>query len=132
MLYTALDNIAGAGRWEVLLDGTMVLPEGITESMVREEERKLKEEEYATKIQRAVQSHLDKLAQSYRYDNMASVRGYTGFPNKFQRECMSMSIWAGDCWAKVEELEQKMKAGTISMPTIEEVIQVLPVYEGGS
>jgi len=129
-IYSALDNIAGVGRWEINIDGSMNLPEGITKVMIDTEMARLKRVNYGTEIQEAVQSHVDALAQSKRYDNMMSVRSYTGFPNKFQRECMSMSIWAGDCWAVVTDIEVAVMLGQRAIPTVQEVLKELPKYLG--
>jgi hypothetical protein len=97
-------------------------------SQVATVEKEVEYEAYAARVRGAIQEHIDKLAQSYRYDSMASVRGYTGFPSRFQRECMNMSIWAGDCWTKATQIEEEVKAGTRKLPTIEEVINELPAF----
>ena len=127
-IYLALDNIAGLGKWEIDEEGVTHLPEGITKEMVDAEQAKLDRIAYSINIQELVQSHIDDLARTKRYDNMMSVRSYTGFPNKFQKECMSMSIWASNCWGVVSDIEAAVMSGQRTIPTAQEVLGELPVY----
>jgi len=83
--------------------------------------------DYSKEVQRVIQNHLDTLAQSKRYENMLSVRGYTGFPNEFQRECIHMAMYAGDVWKVITDLEKRVLAGE-SPPSIEEILNLIPRF----
>lgn len=78
----------------------------------------------------AIQQMLDTKAQEYRYDNMMSVRSYVGYVNPFQEEAQGMAIWASNCWVKAGQIEDEVLAGTRPMPTVDEVLAEMPIYEG--
>ena len=77
----------------------------------------------------AIQTHLDKKAQEFRYDNIMSARSYAGYENPFQAEAQKLAVWASNCWVKAGEIEADVESGKRDMPTIDEVLSELPVYE---
>jgi len=77
----------------------------------------------------AIQTHLDSKAKEFRYDNMMSARSYAGYENPFQAEAQKLAVWASNCWVKAGEIEAEVQAGNRDMPTIDEVLAELPVYE---
>jgi len=79
-------------------------------------------------ISAAIQDHLDKKAQEYRYDNMVSARSYTGYTNPFQTEAQKLAIWASNCWVIAGQIETDVQNGTIPMPTVADVLAKMPVY----
>ena len=87
----------------------------------------LKEKQEA--FNKAIQSHLDKKAQEFRYDNIMSVRSYAGYENPFQAEAQKLALWASECWVKAGEIEAEVKAGNREMPTVKEVLAELPIFE---
>lgn len=78
---------------------------------------------------RAIEKHLDNKAKEFRYDNIMSARSYAGYDNPFQAEAQKLAVWASNCWVKAGEIEADVKAGKRDMPTIDEVLSELPVYE---
>lgn len=76
----------------------------------------------------AIQKYIDDKAKEYRYDNMASVRSYTGFDNIFKEECLKLAAWGTSCWAVAGQIEYDVINGVRPMPTLEEVMAELPVY----
>ena len=78
-------------------------------------------------VSKAIQKLLDDTAKAHRYDDMKSVRSYTGFDNPFRDECIAMAKWAANCWIYAGELEASVRSGARSMPTIEEVLAELPL-----
>lgn len=74
----------------------------------------------------ALNNYLNSVAQSLRYDDMKSVRSYTGFVNAYQEEAIALAQWSADCWIKAGQIEQEVLAGTRGMPTLAEVIAELP------
>lgn len=97
------------------------------------EQQKLYEEEVLKNIKSefngAIEDHLNVTAQSFRYDNMMSARSYAGYTNPFQTEAQSLAVWASNCWVKAGEIEAAVEAGDRDMPTIDEVLAELPVFE---
>jgi len=77
----------------------------------------------------AIQTHLDNKAKEFRYDNMMSARSYAGYDNPFQAEAQKLAVWASNCWVKAGEIEADVQAGNREMPTIDEVLSELPIYE---
>lgn len=69
-----------------------------------------------------------KIAQEYRYDNMMSARSYAGYDNAFQEEAIKLAKWASSCWVVAGQIENEVANGA-NMPTIEDVISRLPIYE---
>lgn len=77
----------------------------------------------------AIQTHLDNKAKEFRYDNMMSARSYAGYENPFQIEAKKLALWASNCWVKAGEIEVDVQAGNREMPTIDEVVNELPLFE---
>jgi len=73
--------------------------------------------------------YLDNMAKSYRYEDMKSVRSYAGFESPFQPQALKLAQWSADCWIKAGQLEQEVLNGDRDMPTLNEVIAELPIYE---
>lgn len=71
-------------------------------------------------------NYLDEVAQSFRYDDMKSVRSYTGFDNPYQAEALVLAQWSTTCWVKAGEIEADVIIGDRLMPTLAEVIAELP------
>jgi hypothetical protein len=82
-----------------------------------------------TAFNNAIQTHLDTKAKEFRYDNMMSARSYAGYDNPFQAEAQRLAVWASNCWVKAGEIEADVQAGNREMPTIDEVLSELPIYE---
>lgn len=80
------------------------------------------------RINKAIQSMLDKKAQEYRYDSILSARSYAGFDNPFKNEALALSTWAASCWAKAGEIEADVLASNRPMPTIEEILAEMPTF----
>lgn len=77
----------------------------------------------------AIQSYLDTKAKSFRYDNINAIGKYVGYENDFRTEAEKLGAWASSCWKVAGVIEAAVKAGDRDMPTIDEVIAELPVYE---
>ncbi len=77
----------------------------------------------------AIQIHLDTQAQSLRYDNINAIGKYVGYENDFQAEAEALGAWASSCWKVAGEIEADVKAGNRDMPTVDEVLAELPVFE---
>lgn len=75
----------------------------------------------------ALNNYLDGIAQSFRYDDMKSVRSYTGFDNPYREESIALAQWSADCWLIAGQIEADVVSGTREIPTIEEVVSELPI-----
>jgi len=75
---------------------------------------------------------LDDTAQSFKYDNMLSVRTYTGYPNIYQKECVEMAMWASNTWYVLESIEKQVLNGDISINNKTELKEQLPKFVPGS
>jgi hypothetical protein len=99
----------------------------IDEALVKQNEYFVEDSRDA--MNKAIQQHLDNKAKELRYDNMMSTRSYTGYENPYQDEAQKLAVWCSDCWAKAGEIEADVLAGNREMPTVDELIAELPVYE---
>ena len=77
----------------------------------------------------AIQTHLDNKAKEFRYDNMMSARSYAGYENPFQAEAQNLAVWASNCWVKAGDIEDDVQLGNRDMPTVDEVLNELPLFE---
>jgi len=77
----------------------------------------------------AIQIHLDTQAQSLRYDNINAIGKYVGYDNDFRTEAEKLGAWASSCWKAAGQIEADVKAGNRDMPTVDEVLAELPVFE---
>jgi len=92
------------------------------------EEKKALEE--AKAFNSAIHNLLDAKAKEYRYDNMMSVRSYTGYQNAFQEEARKLAKWASDVWVVAGEIESDVVSGIREKPTVSELLEELPKYDG--
>lgn len=74
-------------------------------------------------IRNFVQSHLDKEAKKWGYDNIYTAIGYRGDPNpEFNQEAEMFFKWRSAVWTYTNIEMDKVKAGNRDMPTREEDI----------
>ena len=75
----------------------------------------------------AIQSFLDSKAQEKRYDNIKSAALRAALPNSpFHAEGVAAGEWMDNCWALSYQIMSEVKNGERDMPTIEELISMLP------
>jgi hypothetical protein len=101
-------------------------------SKLKTAEQKQAEKEAATvaSFTSAIQAHLDSKAQERNYDGILSLCTYATSANpKFSAEGQAGVLWRDAVWAKGYEVMAEVKAGTRSVPTIEELISELPLFE---
>ena len=74
-----------------------------------------------------IQNHLDAMAAQLGYDSCLSVCSYgdTGV-QKFDDEARAFKQWRSAVWAKGYEILDECLKGTRNIPTIEELIKLLP------
>lgn len=75
----------------------------------------------------AVQTVLDAKAQAMGYESILSAVTYAGsLVPKFATEGNSLKAWRDSCWAYCYDLLAQAQAGTVAVPTIDEVVSGLP------
>lgn len=74
-----------------------------------------------------VQAHLDNTAASRGYDDVVSACSYAGAVNPFQAEGIQFVTWRGNVWATCYTLLAEVQAGTRPIPTVAELLLLLPV-----
>lgn len=85
-------------------------------------------EQAKASMESAIQSHIDSQAQSLGYDGIVSACSYAGYINEFQTEAVALGIWRSAVWTKAYQVQADVEAGTIPMPTIDELIAMLPTF----
>jgi len=88
-------------------------------------------EQVVAGLQGAVQTQLDTTAQAAGYDDIRSAVTYADEPAvpKFQREGQAFRAWRSLSWAKCSEVLNEVKAGKRPMPSVDELLAELPVFE---
>ena len=76
----------------------------------------------------AIQTHIDKAAQGYGYDDVKAAVTYADEPAvpKFQAEGRAFRAWRSLVWAYAYGVLAEVKAGDREQPTVEELIAELP------
>lgn len=77
----------------------------------------------------ALLDYFDSVAAQRRYDNRITCALRAGFPGPFQAEGIAFGVWMDTCNKIAYQLMNKVIAGEVQLPTIEEVIASLPVIE---
>lgn len=83
----------------------------------------------AKEAERAVQEHINAKCVELGYDSENSIAKYLVDGNAFYDECRQLSLWISDVWVYAHTVQSDVLAGTREMPTIEELIAELPIYE---
>lgn len=87
------------------------------------------------KYESAVAEHLNSVAGEHGYDNISTACEYAAAPNVFQAESQAFIAWRAAVWqsayAQLQAVETAVAQGNDELPTIEDVIAALPVFEGG-
>lgn len=108
-------------------EGNTVL---LDESLINEELIKLQNENTIKKITPLVQTHLDKTALEWGYDNIYTAITYIGDPNvEYNTEGIMFRNWRSAVWVYVNSEQQKLKDATRTIPTDAELIAELPILD---
>jgi len=79
-------------------------------------------------MESAIQSHIDAQAKKLGYDNIGSIGKYLGYDNPFRTECEKLGVFNSNCWIKSFEVQTQVEGGEIPMPTVDELITMMPEY----
>ena len=105
-------------------------PKELCPMKTEEEKQKELAEQRFKDIQTAVQSVLDGKAKEKNYDNGFALAGYAlSTNNTFRSEAGKFIAWRDAVWARCYQILDAYKAGEIEMPSVENVVAVLPELE---
>jgi hypothetical protein len=75
----------------------------------------------------AIQAHIDAPAKAWGYDDARSAVSYVGDPfPAFNAEGVAIQTFRSECWAMAREVQQEVLAGERAMPTVAEMLALLP------
>ena len=101
-------------------------------SKVKTAEQKGQEAQAATiaSLTGAVQRHLDEKSRTRGYDGILSLCTYaTSAHDKFRAEGQAGVVWRDAVWAACYQFVDDVLAGSRPVPTSEELVAELPVFE---
>ena len=87
--------------------------------------------EVATQLSKWTAELLDEQAQLLKYDDIKSVRTYTGYPNIYQIECVELAKWSSNMWYVLSKVEPKVIDGSLTITSKDELKAQLPKYVPG-
>jgi hypothetical protein len=100
------------------------LPEG---ALLEKPVKQLSPEEIANQYSAAIQDFLDNKAREKRYDNIKSAALRAALPDSpFHSEGVAAGTWMDNCWALSYQIRQEVESGTRPLPTIEELLNLMP------
>lgn len=85
-------------------------------------------EQTVVRLEAALDSHLDLVANSYRYESIRAMVTYDGDPYpKFDAEGKAAKAWRSACYTKSIEIMNDVVAGNRPVPTESELIAEMPL-----
>lgn len=85
------------------------------------------EEQVAEQLRAAVQDYMDSVARQRNYDGMLSLCSYaTSSNDQFRAEAQAGMDWRDNCWALGHGILAQVLAGTMPIPTEDELVAMLP------
>ena len=102
----------------------------IVEKQVKEPTQEEIAKSRITEIQSAVQNLLDSKAQEKNYDNGFAIASYANSTDTiFHEEATRFIVWRDQCWRECYNILAQFQNGEIEMPTVEYILERLPVLE---
>ncbi|WP_422084326.1 hypothetical protein [Variovorax sp.] len=88
-------------------------------------------EERAATLRSEVQKHLDATAVAYGFDDIRTAVTYADEPAvpRFQAQGRAFRAWRSLVWDFCYSLQDKVAAGQVDEPTLEQLLQMLPVCD---
>lgn len=86
------------------------------------------EAELVAQYEAALDAHLDAVAQSYRYADRTRLALRAGYPNQHQVLATAFGTWMDACNDIAKQRYQEVKAGTATLPTLDEFLALLPAF----
>jgi len=113
-----------------LTDNNIIIP---IESENLEDETELSDERLFVIVQENIQAYIDNFAHTRDYDNAVYCISYKdSIIPRFKNEAKRMMVYRDLCWAIANDFNAKYKSGERERPTLEEIMNALPVlsWEG--
>lgn len=83
-----------------------------------------------TRLEFALDRHIDAVANSYRYESIRTMVSYVGDPNpKFNAEGTGAFNWRSACYTLGIEIMEEVMNGQREIPTEQELIDLMPSIE---
>lgn len=77
-------------------------------------------------IEHRIEQHMDSVAQSDKWDNRWTCSARAGYINPWQTRAIAFGQWMDACWLYTIQEQQKVIAGTRTMPTPDQAVIELP------
>jgi hypothetical protein len=85
-------------------------------------------EQLIARLESALDSHLDSVAVSYRYESIRTMTDYRDDPNpKFKAEGKAAYLWRSAVYTKGISLIEEVQSGQREVPTEAELIALMPL-----
>ncbi|MCW8918898.1 MAG: hypothetical protein OQL08_08805 [Gammaproteobacteria bacterium] len=110
-------------RHEITNLGIELPAEALTEEPVRPPT----DDEIIAAMERAIETHMDAVAQARRWDNRWTCVARAGYSNVWQAEAIAFGRWMDACWEYAIQVQADVLAATRPAPTEEALIAELPV-----
>jgi hypothetical protein len=78
------------------------------------------------RMEKALDKHIDSVAQAKQYDNRITVTMRAGYNNPWQAESIAFGQWMDSCYVKAHEILANVYAGTRAIPNEAELIAEMP------
>lgn len=65
---------------------------------------------------KVLNERIDAVARAMRYKHIESMKGYAGYPNAWQEECLPFAQWDAQVWVKVGTLQASPPDGPTPSP----------------
>lgn len=101
-------------------------PDSAEETAAIAEASALAQKQIIKQFDEALTAHLDKAAQSKRYDNRITCALRAGYMGPFQAEGQAFASWMDACNYQAYQVMSEVLSGTRNMPTVQEFIDSLP------
>lgn len=83
-------------------------------------------EQAAARLERAVERHMDSVAQAKGYDDRKTCTLRAGYAGPWQAEGQAFGAWMDNCWAYCYQVQGGVIAGVRGLPTESELLTELP------
>lgn len=86
------------------------------------------ETELISRYESALDNLLDGVARNYRYADRTRLALRAGYPNQHQVLATAFGTWMDTCNDIAKQRYQEVKAGTATLPTLDEFLALLPAF----
>lgn len=84
--------------------------------------------EICAEYERALDDHLDAVAQRFRFSTRHSLAARAGYPNAWRELALAYGEWMDGCNVQAYALLQEVQAGRKPLPTLADFLAALPPF----